>query len=433
MRKMKIAMSVGAILFVLSSCGRIEKPEDDTKVESGIEKIVESDEEPQTAQNTGTAGDSEDQTSSDNGDSAAYVAGGEKAETGKENVSEIPVGEYEYVSDGGIGKLVIEKISGGYDISDYESEYSYRFLADSSNIQAVEDNKIYIKYPEQVYADDTADFSYYTLEYNTDEINVYYRKSPQEEAEFLYCAKKKQPDGAKQAEKKDVSGIYTDKQGTPNIYNELVLALQPDGTYAAEIGIYRVTGLKGTAVWKGNTLCFTSEVPYLQADISVTASQAEVTFITGGFFGIQAGDVYSFPDGAPDESAAGQDGNAAFQPSLSDEIAAEILYAEEREKEITEKQKAADTQMDMNITAAEMYQMWDDTLNIVWGLLEANLNEVDMEVLRKEEKEWIAFKDAEVQAAGQECEGGSIQPSVEASRAADLTKARVYELAEYAK
>ena len=53
--------------------------------------------------------------------------------------------------------------------------------------------------------------------------------------------------------------------------------------------------------------------------------------------------------------------------------------------------------------------------------------------MRKEEKEWIAFKDAEVQAAGQECEGGSIQPSVEASRAADLTKARVYELAEYAK
>lgn len=56
-----------------------------------------------------------------------------------------------------------------------------------------------------------------------------------------------------------------------------------------------------------------------------------------------------------------------------------------------------------------------------------------MESLRKEEREWIAAKDAEVQAAGQECEGGSIQPSVEAATAADLTKARVYELAEYAK
>lgn len=111
----------------------------------------------------------------------------------------------------------------------------------------------------------------------------------------------------------------------------------------------------------------------------------------------------------------------------------EIACAEEQEKEIEKKQKEAVTQMDMNITAAEMCQLWDDTLNIVWGLLEANLNEADMEVLRKEEREWIASKDAEVQAAGQECEGGSIQPSVEVTRAADLTRARVYELAEYVK
>ena len=323
MRKIKItmAMAAGAILFVLSSCGQIEKPEEGTKVGSGIEKIVESDEEPQAAQNTKTTGNSEAHTGLDNDDSAAHAAGEEKAGT------------------------------------------------------------------------------------------------------------------TKQAEKEDVTGIYTDKQGTSDVYRELVLALQEDGTYAAEIGIYRATELKGTEVWEGDTLRFTSDdsYPYVLADIFVTGSQAEVAFTKADVLGIQAGDVYSFPDGAPNESVAGQDGNAAFQPSLSDEIAAEISYAEEREKEITEKQKAADTQMDMNITAAEMYQMWDDTLNIVWELLEANLNEVDMEVLRKEEKEWIAFKDAEVQAAGQECEGGSIQPSVEASRAADLTKARVYELAEYAK
>ena len=250
---------------------------------------------------------------------AERVAGEERAETGKENMPEIPAGEYEYISDGGTGKLVIEKTSGGYDISDYESEASYRFLADSSNIEAIEDNKIYIKYPERIYADDTADFSYYTLEYGADEINVYYRKSLQEEAEFLYCAKKKQTD----------------------------------------------------------------------------------------------------------EDSSKQ--------NLSEKIAMEISYAEEQEKEIEKKQREAATQMDMNITAAELHRLWDDTLNIVWGLLEANLNEADMEILRQEEREWIAAKDAEVQAAGQECEGGSIQPSVEATTAADLTKARVYELAEYAK
>ena len=55
MRKIKITMAAGAILFMLSSCGQIEKPEDGTKVGSGIEKIVESDEDPQVAQNTGSA------------------------------------------------------------------------------------------------------------------------------------------------------------------------------------------------------------------------------------------------------------------------------------------------------------------------------------------------------------------------------------------
>ncbi len=236
----------------------------------------------------------------------------------------------------------------------------------------------------------------------------------------------------KQAEKEDVSGIYTDKQGTSDVYSQLTLALQPDGTYTAEISVYRVSELEGTAVWEGDVLRFTSENPYVSADISVTGGKAEVAF-TSGAVGFQTGDVYSFPDGAPDESAAEQAGDATFQPSLSDEIATEISYAKEREKEIEKKQKEAVTQMDMNETAAEMYQLWDDALNTVWKLLEANLSESDMEVLRKEEREWIAFKEAEVQAAGQECEGGSIQPLVEAMTAADLTKTRVYELAEYAK
>lgn len=121
------------------------------------------------------------------------------------------------------------------------------------------------------------------------------------------------------------------------------------------------------------------------------------------------------------------------QQDLSEKLAMEISYAEEREKEIEKKQEEAVTQLEMNETAEEMYRMWDDTLNAVWGLLKTNLNEADMEVLRKEEREWIASKEAEVQAAGQENEGGSLQPLLEAMKAAELTKARVYELAEYAK
>ena len=87
--------------------------------------------------------------------------------------------------------LIIQKTSDGYDISDYESEDSYRFLADSSNIETIENNRIYIKYPEQVCSDGTADFCYYILEYSADGINVYYGKSPLGEEQFLYHATKK--------------------------------------------------------------------------------------------------------------------------------------------------------------------------------------------------------------------------------------------------
>ncbi len=114
-----------------------------------------------------------------------------QTQTKKDDVLENLIGQYEYLSDYGTGKLIIEKTSYGYDISDYESESSYRFLADSSNIETVENNRIFIKYPKQVLSDDTVIFCYYILEYNTDEINVYYKKSEREEEQFLYRAAKK--------------------------------------------------------------------------------------------------------------------------------------------------------------------------------------------------------------------------------------------------
>ncbi len=101
------------------------------------------------------------------------------------------IGEYEYLSDDGAGKLTIEKTAGGDDISDHVSEISYRFLADSSNVEATKNNRIYIKYPEQVFSDDTVIFSYYILEYTSSGLDVYYGKSSPEDARFLYHATRK--------------------------------------------------------------------------------------------------------------------------------------------------------------------------------------------------------------------------------------------------
>lgn len=120
------------------------------------------------------------------------------------------------------------------------------------------------------------------------------------------------------------------------------------------------------------------------------------------------------------------------EESLSERIAMEISIAEDLEADWETRQDDSATQLEMNMASAELYQIWDDTLNTVWKLLEAELDEATMEQLRAEEREWINFKEAEAKAAGKEMEGGSMQPMLESGKAAELTKERVYELAKYA-
>lgn len=88
-------------------------------------------------------------------------------------------------------------------------------------------------------------------------------------------------------------------------------------------------------------------------------------------------------------------------------------------------------QMEMNETADAIYTIWDDTLNTTWELLQETLDDETMNQLETEQLDWIAEKEAAVQLAGKEVEGGSIYPMVVNLKAAELTRERVYELAEY--
>lgn len=86
------------------------------------------------------------------------------------------------------------------------------------------------------------------------------------------------------------------------------------------------------------------------------------------------------------------------------------------------------TQTDLNQKAYEVYALWDSALNQLWGVLKQVKSEDTMERLTAEERAWIQWKDSEVEAAGAEYEGGSMQPMQKNSKAADLTRDRVYEL-----
>jgi len=62
-----------------------------------------------------------------------------ESDAGFEELSAM-IGTYHYTSDYGTGRLMIEATEDGIDISDYESEDTYRFLANETNVKNEEEN-----------------------------------------------------------------------------------------------------------------------------------------------------------------------------------------------------------------------------------------------------------------------------------------------------
>lgn len=88
------------------------------------------------------------------------------------------------------------------------------------------------------------------------------------------------------------------------------------------------------------------------------------------------------------------------------------------------------SQSELNQLSYEMYQIWDDALNVLWGYLKESLSEEEMTALTTEEIAWITEKESAIASVGAEFEGGTMQPYVENTTGADLTKERVYVLLE---
>ena len=91
------------------------------------------------------------------------------------------------------------------------------------------------------------------------------------------------------------------------------------------------------------------------------------------------------------------------------------------------------TQADLNTKSLELYKLWDDALNYLWGELKATLPEAEFANLLTEQRAWIAEKEKTVESAGKEFEGGSLHPLIVNSEAARITEARVYQLYEILK
>ncbi len=92
---------------------------------------------------------------------------------------------------------------------------------------------------------------------------------------------------------------------------------------------------------------------------------------------------------------------------------------------------ASMTQNQMNQTAEELYNLWDDCLNAVWDVIKLEKSDSEFSKIKEEQLAWIEDKENQIKEAGEAYQGGSMQSMVESLKGAELTKKRVYELADY--
>ena len=96
----------------------------------------------------------------------------------------------------------------------------------------------------------------------------------------------------------DLSGTYTDRQGTAEIYSELDLEQTGEGVYSFSLSLYRLALLEGTAEYQDGILHFVSEQPrFVEGDITVSGSEASVTITESELPEITPDHVFRFPDG----------------------------------------------------------------------------------------------------------------------------------------
>lgn len=118
--------------------------------------------------------------------------------------------------------------------------------------------------------------------------------------------------------------------------------------------------------------------------------------------------------------------------NIIDELEQSLVYREE-EAQALEDAVMNDpnlTQLDLNDHMYRIYQIWDLTLNEIWGILKRNLSADDMASLTEEQLDWITRKEESMKEAGAEVEGGSMYGMAVNQKGAELTKERVYELLE---
>jgi uncharacterized protein YecT (DUF1311 family) len=107
----------------------------------------------------------------------------------------------------------------------------------------------------------------------------------------------------------------------------------------------------------------------------------------------------------------------------------EYLKKLEDTKRKTEESEATDSSTyALKRVENDRWEIWDELLNEIYGVLKEQLSSEEMDHLREEQRNWIKFRDARALKASQKYKGGTQEHLEYVSVLANLTEERCYEL-----
>ena len=130
-------------------------------------------------------------------------------------------------------------------------------------------------------------------------------------------------------------------------------------------------------------------------------------------------------------SQTGSDGSETPAVSALRQQVDEEVAQTEASYQVLEQEAAATSQIEINQNAGSQYTLWDDELNQLWAHLKDSLDTETMDTLTQEQLQWIQDRDAQIDAASADFQGGTGEPMVRSLTGASLTRERVYVLKEY--
>lgn len=141
-----------------------------------------------------------------------------------------------------------------------------------------------------------------------------------------------------------------------------------------------------------------------------------------------------------EDAKEGTEDEAENSKSTSEEHTCEASLPDEYVKLLDDTKEKTDdmrehpedgSSMEMKTIEGNIYDIWDGLLNDIYGDLEEQLSPKEMEDLRKEQREWLAYRDETAKEASLKYEDGTGEQLEYAATENNMTIDRCYKLVEH--